>query len=99
MMISSVQTVQVVQDVQTPSFIPRVAGDETRRRLERSAAVEPSEAIERIERYFRQNTPTLQYSIGVESFPVRVFLDDLQVRQPNDFVRTYCSLLDDASRK
>jgi len=45
-----VPVVPVVQIVQTPSFIlPRDAGEEKRWGLERSLAVELSEAVKRIE--------------------------------------------------
>jgi hypothetical protein len=57
-----VQTVQIVQAVQTLSFVlPRVAGEEKRWGLERSVAVEPSEAIERLEQISAnlRSTPTL----------------------------------------
>src|SRR5262245_53699327 len=51
-----VQNVQTVQTVQPPpSSSPADAGEEQRWGLERSVAVELSEAIERIERFFMRN--------------------------------------------
>jgi hypothetical protein len=58
-----VQIVQVVQAVQTPSVILPATRGRKDVGLERSEAVEPSEAIERIEQFFmRSSTPTLHHS-------------------------------------
>jgi hypothetical protein len=60
MMLFLVQTVQVVQAVQSPSFIlPRGRGGEKRWGLEPSVAVEPSEAIEQFFILQYSNTPSV----------------------------------------